>query len=106
MTARIVLNHSTHVPTLIVALEAVARAAGPRISTLVPGRLSKCRGHTPLLTLAVTVPTRGGHRILARAGSLVQEVFATTPLDSAQLQEVLDAAVPRSKTARRDEGLR
>jgi len=94
--ARVVLNHSTHVPGLIASLEAGALAAGAAgVTTIVPGRLARTRGGAAeALALKVSVPVRGGFRVLARRGSMIQEVFVTTALGEEALQAVLDA-MPR-----------
>lgn len=89
MAARVVLNHSTHVPGLLDALARVPRGA---CSTLVPGRLFTGRGNAERLSIQVSVPTPTGWRLLARKGSQLQEVFAVTALTREPLQEVLTRA--------------
>ena len=104
-SSRIVLNHSTHVEGLLDALARCGRARASDIAAFVPGRLARTRGHAEHLSLAVTVPVSGGHRVIARRGSLAQEVFVSTALGAASLQALLDecAAEPRAaaRTARR-----
>ncbi|NJL83042.1 MAG: metal-binding protein [Chloroflexaceae bacterium] len=84
---RLVWNHSTHIPGLIGLLEKlIARAP---VETVTPGALSRARGHCPRLTLRVSVPIRGGYKLIARQGKTVQEVFIVTDLS----QEALEAAI-------------
>lgn len=87
--ARVVLNHSTHVPGLVAALSRVPKDA---CSTLVPGRLFTGRGNTERLSIHVSVATPTGWRLLARKGSQVQEIFAVTALAREPLQDVLTHA--------------
>ncbi len=100
-SSRIVLNHSTHIDGLIDALARVGRARAAAIPALVPGRLARTRGHAEHLSLAVSVPVQGGHRVLARRGSLVQEVFVSTALAAAELQALLDVHVLEPRAAAR-----
>lgn len=88
---RVVLNHSTHAPGLIRFLERLASEHADAISAIVPARLATARGHAAQLQLRVTVPTPGGHKLIARAGTTVQECFVVTTLGAAALQAVIDA---------------
>jgi hypothetical protein len=101
LSSRIVLNHSTHIEGLIDALARAGRLRASQIAAFVPGRLARTRGHAERLSLAVTVPVAGGHRVLARRGSLVQEVFVSTALGAGALQELLDESVPEPRVAAR-----
>lgn len=96
--ARVVLTHSTYAEGLVAALQACASAAGAvGISTIVCGRLTRSRGNAELLSFSVTAPVLGGHKVLARRGSTIQEVFFTTTLDAETLQAFLDAAAVGGK---------
>jgi len=100
-SSRIVLNHSTHIEGLLDALARAGRARAAAVPAFVPGRLARTRGHAERLSLSVTVPVQGGHRVLARRGSLVQEVFASTALAAAELQALLDEHVLEPRAAAR-----
>ncbi len=84
---RLVWNHSTHIPGLIPVLERLITREG--IQTVTPGVLSRSRGHCPRLQLRVSVPIRGGYKVIARTGKSVQEVFIITELN----QEALESAL-------------
>jgi hypothetical protein len=93
--ARIVLTHSTHIPGLTKLLKRVSTSPGP-CSTIVPARLNKTSSSSETMELRVCVSpsyeaekkaapaaakktggrkTPVSHRVLARKGQLVQEVF-------------------------------
>lgn len=84
---RLVLNHSTHIAGLIPVLERLIRQDG--IRTITPGVIGPVRSHTPRLALKVSVPIRGGFKIIARQGKTVQEVFILTALDQVQLEDAI-----------------
>lgn len=84
---RVVLNHSTHIPGLIPLLERVARKPG--INTITPGVIGRAKGHCPRMQLKVSVPIRGGFKVIARYGKTVQEVFIVTTLNQAELEDAL-----------------
>lgn len=86
-SGRLVLNHSTHVPGLIPVLERLTKLDG--IQTITPGVIRRVKGHVPRMQLRVSVPIRGGFKVIARQGKTVQEVFILTTLD----QEQLEAAI-------------
>ena len=90
---RLVLNHSTHIPGLIRVLERLTRHQG--IQTITPGVIASVRSHTPRLRLKISVPIRGGYKVIARQGKTVQEVFVLTSL----AQEHLEAAIAQSLTS-------
>jgi hypothetical protein len=83
-SGRVVINHSTHIPGLIAALQRLAETKG--VSTVVPGRLYTAGGRQASLSIRVTVPTEGGFKLLARKGSQTQEVFVITDLDRDTLE--------------------
>ncbi|MDX2230796.1 MAG: DUF2103 domain-containing protein [Leptolyngbyaceae cyanobacterium bins.349] len=90
---RVVLNHSTHIPGLIALLEKLSFQEG--IQTITPGVIGAVRSHTPRLTLKISVPIRGGFKVIARQGKTVQEVFVITQQSQ---QELTDAIAQLLKT--------
>ena len=84
---RLVINHSTHIPGLIAALERLAETKG--IRTIVPGRLYTSSGNQARLSIRITVCTDSGFKMIARKGSQTQEVFVVTDLD----RDTLDGAI-------------
>ncbi|MEN9223264.1 MAG: DUF2103 domain-containing protein [Thermostichus sp. BF3_bins_97] len=84
---RLVWNHSTHISGLIPVLERLIQQAG--IKTVTPGALSRSRGRIPQLQLRVSVPIRGGYKLVARKGNSVQEVFVVTELSQPELEAAL-----------------
>ncbi|MEY3825436.1 MAG: hypothetical protein RLZZ148_248 [Cyanobacteriota bacterium] len=84
---RLVWNHSTHLPGLIPILEKMITYSG--ISTVTPGVIGRARGHAPQLSLRVSVPIRGGHKLIARQGKTVQEVFIVTDLSQDDLEAII-----------------
>lgn len=88
---RIVWNHSTHLDGLIPILEKLITYEG--IKTVTPAVLSRARSHSPRMKLKVSVPIRGGFKLIARCGKSVQEVFVLTELDQAQLEEIIKGII-------------
>lgn len=88
---RVVLNHSTHIPGLIPLLERLVRKPG--INTITPGVIGRARGHCPRMQLKVSVPIRGGFKVIARHGKTVQEVFIVTALNQAELEDAIALVV-------------
>jgi hypothetical protein len=87
-SGRLVWNHSTHIKGLIPLLETLLKRQ-PAITTITPAVIGRSRAHSPQLTLRVSVPVRGGFKLIARKGKQVQEVFVITTLD----QPTLEAAI-------------
>ncbi len=87
---RLVWNHSTHIPGLIPILERLIKCEG--IGTVTPGRIKTARGRSPKMKLTISVPIRGGYKIIARQGKTVQEVFILSQLK----QEDLEIAIALS----------
>lgn len=81
---RLVWNHSTHIPGLIPILERLTAQDG--IQTITPAVIGSVRSHAPHLRLKVSVPIRGGFKLIARKGKTVQEVFVLTSLGKEQLE--------------------
>lgn len=88
---RVVLNHSTHIPGLIAILHKLS--VHPQIKTLTPAVISRGRSNAPKLRLKVSVPIRGGFKLIARKGTSVQEVFVITDLSEEQLTIAIAAVV-------------
>lgn len=84
---RLVWNHSTHLPGLIPILEKLVECEG--ITTVTPGRIKQTRSHIPKMKLKVSVPIRGGYKIIARQGKTVQEVFILSTLDQPELEQAI-----------------
>ncbi|MBW4448252.1 MAG: DUF2103 domain-containing protein [Hassallia sp. WJT32-NPBG1] len=89
--ARLVWNHSTHIPGLIPILERLCQHEG--LQTVTPGVIGRVRGHCPKMQLRVSVPIRGGFKVIARQGKTVQEVFILTILDQDKLEEAIAIAM-------------
>lgn len=88
---RLVWNHSTHLPGLIPILERLLTQPG--IGTVTPGVIANVRAHSPELRVKVSVPIRGGFKLIARKGKTVQEVFVLTDLDKAGLEAAVARAI-------------
>ena len=88
-SGRLVWNHSTHLPGLIPVLERLVNCQG--IRTITPAVLSRSRSNAPRLRLKVSVPIRGGFKLIARKGKSTQEVFILTELE----RPALEAAIAR-----------
>jgi hypothetical protein len=85
---RVVITHSTYVEGLIPLLRQLARCPG--IDTVTPAVISRVRGRSAQLRLRVSAPITGGHKLVARRGNSVQEVFVVTGWSREQLQQQLD----------------
>tara|TARA_Y100001968_G_scaffold322420_1_gene358481 strand:+ start:908 stop:1210 length:303 start_codon:yes stop_codon:yes gene_type:complete len=97
---RLVQNHSTHIEGLIKWLKKIAER--DEIKTVTPASLSKTNGRGEILKLKVTVKTNEGYKLLARKGTLVQEVFLVTNLDKREIIEIITNTNPKS--SRRKKG--
>jgi len=84
---RLVWNHSTHLPGLIPVLKRLVKCAG--IRTVTPAVLSRTRSNSPQLKLKISVPVRGGFKLIARKGKSTQEVFVLTELERPELEEAI-----------------
>lgn len=87
VSGRLVLNHSTHIPGLIQVLERLTKLDG--IQTITPGVIGRVRGHAPRMQLRISVPIRGGFKVIARQGKTVQEVFILTNLNQDELEQAI-----------------
>lgn len=90
---RLVWNHSTHIPGLIPVLERLTRYTG--IQTITPAVLGRAKSHCPRLQLKVSVPIRGGFKIIARTGKSYQEVFILTDLSKEELEDAIARSLKR-----------
>jgi hypothetical protein len=90
---RLVWNHSTHIPGLIPVLERLTGYTG--IQTITPAVIGRARSHRPRLELKVSVPIRGGFKLIARAGKTFQEVFIITGLSQGELEEAIAKVLKR-----------
>ena len=84
---RLVLNHSTHIPGLIRILERLCKHSG--IQTITPAVIGRAKGHSPRLQLKVSVPIRGGFKLIARQGKTFQEVFIITSCNQTELEDAI-----------------
>jgi len=92
---RLVWNHSTHVPGLISILERLTHYPG--IRTITPGALSSARSRSQKIRLKISVPIRGGFKLIARKGKTAQEVFILTTLERGALEEAVASAIASSR---------
>ncbi|MEB3199646.1 MAG: DUF2103 domain-containing protein [Synechococcaceae cyanobacterium] len=85
---RVVITHSTYLTGLIALLRRLAREEG--IDTITPAVIGRVRGRSEGLRLRVSAPITGGHKLVARQGTSVQEVFVVTRWSREELQQWLD----------------
>ncbi len=85
---RVVITHSTYLEGLIPVLRSLA--SEPGIDTVTPAVIGRVRGRTSGLRFRVSTPITGGHKVVARRGGSVQEVFVITAWSRERLQEQLD----------------
>lgn len=85
---RVVITHSTYIEGLIPVLKALAQ--DPTVSTVTPAVISRVRGRSSQLSLRVSTPITGGHKVTARRSGTAQEVFVLTSLNREDLQHRLD----------------
>lgn len=83
-SGRLVWNHSTHLPGLIPILERLTQVSG--ISTITPAVIGRAKSNTPELKIKVSIPIRGGFKLIARKGKTFQEVFVLTTLSQGELE--------------------
>ena len=89
---RLVQNHSTHIEGLIKWLKRIAEFQ--EVKTVTPASISKTKGRGEKLVLKVTIKTKEGYKLLARKGTLVQEVFLVTRLDDREIKEIINDTNP------------
>lgn len=90
---RVVWNHSTHLPGLIPILERLTEVDG--IGTITPAVIGQARANTPSLQIKVSVPVRGGFKLIARKGKTFQEVFVITRLNKTELEQAIGNILQR-----------
>ncbi|AOX01375.1 MAG: metal-binding protein [Moorea sp. SIO3I7] len=90
---RLVWNHSTHIQGLIPVLQRLTDYPG--IQTITPAVLGRARSHCPKLQLKVSVPIRGGFKVIARSGKSFQEVFILTNLSKVELEKAIAQSIKR-----------
>ena len=56
--------------------------------------ISRGRSHAPKFRLKISVPIRGGFKLIARQGKSIQEVFVITALNAEELKDAIEAVVP------------
>jgi hypothetical protein len=88
---RLVWNHSTHIDGLIPVLQRLTNYTG--IQTITPAVIGRAKRHSPQLQLKVSVPIRGGFKLIARAGKTFQEVFILTSLSKSDLEDAIIQAL-------------
>ncbi|ABG49558.1 conserved hypothetical protein [Trichodesmium erythraeum IMS101] len=84
---RLVWNHSTHIEGLIRILDKLTQHKG--IETVTPGVIGRSKSHIPHIKLKISVPIRGGFKLIARQGKTVQEVFILTSLTQEDLEKLI-----------------
>ena len=89
---RLVQNHSSNIEGLIKWLKKIAE--NKHVKTVTPASLSKTNGRGEMLKLKVTVKTNEGYKLLARKGTLVQEVFLVTCLNENEIKKVIETSNP------------
>ncbi len=91
---RLVQNHSTNIEGLIKWLKRLAEYQ--EVKTVTPGSIFKTNGRGEKLALKITVKTNEGFKLIARKGTLVQEVFIVTRLDRTKITELINITNPCS----------
>lgn len=88
---RLVLTHSTYLPGLVDILKRLVLQPG--IQTVTPAVIGRARSHAPQFKLRISVPTRGGYKLIARQGKSFQEVFVITDLSQPDLEQAIALAI-------------
>jgi hypothetical protein len=88
---RVVWNHSTHIPGLIPILTKLTECEG--IETITPAVLGSTKSNMHHLNIKVSVPIRGGFKLIARKGKTFQEVFLITTLSKEELEAAIAEAL-------------
>ena len=92
---RVVLNHSTHIDGLIRVLRKLALIDG--IKTITPAVITKAKSNCNKLEIRITRRKIGGYKMIARKGSLAQEVFINTTLEESVITATLQGMIRESK---------
>jgi hypothetical protein len=75
--------------TILLFCQCVTPITYEGIGTVTPGVISRTRSHIPHLKFRISVPIRGGFKVIARQGKTAQEIFILTSLDQDALQGLL-----------------
>ena len=89
---RLVHTHSTYIDGLIKWLKVLQKTKG--IKTITPGVITSTRGRSGLLSLKISRKIVGGFKVIARKGSLVQEIYIVTELSKTMLEADIKKANP------------
>ncbi len=84
---RLVLTHSTYIDGLIKWGKRVAK--NKSIKTLTPGVIGKTKGLSENLDIRITRKTLGGYKLVARKGSMYQEIYIVTSLSEDDLKKII-----------------
>ena len=86
---RVVVTHSTYIPGLLKVLRKLAAVEG--VTTCTPAVIRHGGANAETFQLRITRPLPGGSgfKAVARKGRSNQEVFITTQLDQAMLQNAV-----------------
>ena len=90
--ARLVLNHSTNIEGLIKWLKRLAKE--DLIKTITPASLSKAKNNSERLTLRISRKTSEGFKLIARKGSMTQDVYLITKVAEEQVIEMINKSNP------------
>jgi hypothetical protein len=90
-SGRLVWNHSTHLPGLIPILKKLTQVTG--IRTITPAVIGRTKSHMPNFQIKISAEIRGGYKLLARKGKMVQEVFILTELSREELMAAIAAMI-------------
>ncbi len=88
---RLVRTHSTYIEGLIGCLILLSKFK--EIKTVIPGEIKMGKGKSEKLLLRITTRIKGGHKVIARKGNSIQEVFITTDISKEQLKSYLEEII-------------
>ncbi len=90
---RIVKNHSTHIEGLIDILEILSKNI--LIKSVTPGSLHRVKGFCEKMRIRVTRELRGGFKLVARKGRMVQQVYILTKLSEKELNDLIAKTIDK-----------
>ena len=96
--ARLVITHSTYIDGLVSWLKSLSKIKG--IKTITPGVIKKTKGKSEQLKINVSTKIKGGFKLIARKGRLVQEVFLITEKNEEELRESIYISKPQKKISK------
>ena len=79
---RLVITHSTYIEGLIPRLRSLAKEQG--IKTVTPGIMFKSKGKSIGLTIRISKTIDKGFKLIAKKGTMGQEIFVVSYLDKDQ----------------------